>query len=348
MRNTNLVWLVVDSRVNGGIESHILELARALAQRKLTVSVVFLRDYGPHPLRDALRRAGIHTESLDGHLDSLVGRIRQESPGVLHSHGYKAGLYCFCAAKITGSFHCSTFHAGEISPGKVGIYDWLHRQASRFIDSKLAVSQLIARRVPAEITVLDNFVSLPPIQRKTGQRIAFVGRLSHEKGPDMLLDLASRIPEQDFHIYGDGPLADSLRRKAPRSCVFHGNQDSMEPHWQDIDLLLMPSRYEGLPMVALEAMARRIPVIAFEVGALDRVVHTNRNGWLVPPGRLDLFQSRIEAWLNMSPQSKQAIRASARQHVQKHFSADRVLPELLKHYAIDPEERLACCNANCD
>ena len=334
MNTFNPIWLVLDSRGNGGIESHVLELAKALAKRQFSVSVVLLTDYGPHPMRDALHRENIHTKILDGRLQSLLACIRSARPRVIHSHGYKAGLYCCLAAKLTCSFHCSTHHAGEIAPGKVGVYDWLHRQSSRLNDANFSVSEQIARRVPASSRVLDNFVSIPPRAASQGRRIAFVGRLSHEKGPDLLLELAARLESEAFHIYGDGALAGELKAQAPPNCVFHGNQHSMEPHWRHIDLLLMPSRFEGLPMVALEAMARGIPVIAFDVGALGRVICSGENGWLVPPGQLPVFKARIEAWLAMNPAQQQRIRERARRHIENHFSAEQLLPQLLEQYAI--------------
>ena len=337
MNTFNPIWLVLDSRTNGGIESHVLELARALVKRHFSVSVVLLTDYGPHPLHDLLCRENIPAEILDGRLGSLVTRIRSVRPRVIHSHGYKAGLYCCLAAKLTGSFHCSTFHAGEIAPGKVGVYDWLHRQTSRLNDANFSVSEQIARRVPASSRVLDNFVSTPPLAPAHGRRLAFVGRLSHEKGPDLLLDLASRLESQTFHVYGDGAMADELLAKAPANCVFHGNQHSMEAQWRDIDLLLMPSRFEGLPMVALEAMARGIPVIAFDVGALGRVIRSGENGWLVAPGQLPVFKHRIEAWLAMQPAQKRRIRERARKQIVDHFSAEQQLPQLLEQYAIGSE-----------
>ena len=59
MKPNNEIWLLVDSRGTGGIETHILELASALQQQARPVVVVFLKDYGPHPLRDALSVRGI-------------------------------------------------------------------------------------------------------------------------------------------------------------------------------------------------------------------------------------------------------------------------------------------------
>jgi len=347
MSSGNTIWIVLDSRSNGGIETHVLELAKGLGQYGLDVTVVFLKNHGYHPLRDALINAAIKTISLDGGLRSLVKKINITNPRIIHSHGYKASLFCCLAAKCTDTFHSSTFHAGEPGKGKMAIYDWLHRQSSRIIDKNFAVSKEIASRLPVKSVLLDNFISVPDPSPKTGSQIAFVGRLSEEKGPDHILSIARRLSTIQFDIYGDGPLTDTLRHQATDNCRFHGNQTSMEPHWANIDLLLMPSRYEGLPMAALEAMARRIPVVAFNVGAMDKVVLPDQNGWLVIANQVESFQQKIEDWLNMDTMRKEAIRVAARNHICSHFSTQKLIPLLLEQYAEGIGENLPSCNAIC-
>ena len=348
MLRENNIWLVLDSRTNGGIETHVLELAKGMDARGLEVTVIFLENYGLHPLREALCEAGIATFSLDGRFRSLLKNIRKYRPALIHSHGYKAGIFCCAAAHLTGSAHVSTFHAGDPGKGKLALYDWLHRQAARFIDVNFTVSAEISSRVPATTQVINNFVLLPELGPKTGQQLAFVGRLSEEKGPDRLLQTAGQLPQVRFEFYGDGPLMDSLKCGASANCSFHGNQADMADHWSNIDLLLMPSRYEGLPMAALEAMARGIPVVAFDVGALDQVIESGENGWLVQPNNLNAFQDVIEHWLSLNRLQKQVIGVAARQRIASQFSARKNIPLILEQYHRATGSRFPTCDAFCE
>jgi glycosyltransferase involved in cell wall biosynthesis len=348
MYRENNIWLVLDSRTNGGIETHVLELARGLDDYGLQVSVVFLKHYGHHPLHAALSEAGIETFSLDGSFSSLLNSIRKFRPALIHSHGYKAGISCCAAALSTGSAHVSTFHAGDSGKGKLALYDWLHRQTARFIDVNFSVSAEIAGRVPATTLVINNFISLPELAPKTGGQLAFVGRLSEEKGPDRLLAIAAQMERVEFDLYGDGPLMNSLKGSATANCCFHGNQADMAAHWCNIDLLIMPSRYEGLPMAALEAMARGIPVIAFDVGALDQVIESGENGWLIRPNDLDAFRIAIEHWLTLDSQQKDSIRDAARHRIASRFSVRKIAPLILEQYRRAAGSRFPACDAFCE
>jgi glycosyltransferase involved in cell wall biosynthesis len=348
MNRENTIWLVLDSRGNGGIETHVLELARSIDGYGLQLAVVFIEDHGPHPLRAALVDAGIETFSLDGSFGALTGSIRESAPALLHSHGYKAGIYCCAAARITGCVHIPTYHSGDPGTGRLALFDWLYRQTARLNAINLAVSAEIAERIPTHSQVIDNFISIPEPAPRNDAQLAFVGRLSKEKGADRLLAIAAQLGPIQFDFYGDGPQMDTLRRGASANCHFHGNQANMAKRWSDIDLLLMPSRHEGLPMAALEAMARGIPVIAFDIGALDQVVEHGVNGWLVRQNDLEGFRRAIEQWLTLGNTEKDSMREAARHRIASRFSSRRIVPRVLEQYRRAAGGGFPACNALCE
>lgn len=325
------IWLLIDSREPGGIESHVLQLAEGLIQHKREVQVVFLTHYGEHPLRNELRHRGIPTISLDGSVRTLWRATRNQRPNLLHTHGYKAGLYGRLVARLCGIPAISTYHAGEIASGKLALYDWLDRISAGLANHVFAVSPQIAKRLPVNAELADNFVSTSGLINSSGTEIAFVGRLSKEKGPDRFLKLANHYPQQQFHIYGDGPMALALKNAAPVNIHFHGLQHDMSMVWPRIGLLVMPSRQEGLPMAALEAMARGIPLLASRVGALDQLI-SNNSGWLVSSGNSAELVEGLRQWLSMGIDEKRQIQFTVRKKIEHRFSANVAIPKLIKRY----------------
>ncbi len=348
MKIHNRIWLTLDSRTTGGIETHVVQLAMGLKQAGQQVEVVFIKRYDAHPLVPVLKQKGIKMVFLDGRFVTLVKRIKTSRPDIIHSHGYKAGLLCRLAARLTSTIHISTYHAGEISCGKLSVYDWVDRYTAWLNHQSFTVNQDIARRIPTDSRVMDNFIAIPEIKPKTDNHFAFVGRLSHEKGPDHILRLAARLPATKLHFYGSGPMENNLKQQSTGNCIFHGNQSTMDDNWENIDLLIMPSRFEGLPMVAMEAMARQIPVVAFKVGAMSKLVLHEYNGWLFPPGRIDLVQQILERWLTLDDKQKDSVRLAARKHIEDNFSAGKIIPQIRQVYSGLLLKKYPNCDAYCE
>ncbi|WP_072055033.1 glycosyltransferase family 4 protein [Aliivibrio fischeri] len=338
MKNPNdEIWLLLDSRDFGGIESHVLQLAKGLKTFQRSVRVIFLCRYSTtHPLIALLNEANISYRFLEGSFSSLLTYTRHHNPKVIHSHGYKAALYSRLLRISQCSSHqkirfINTYHAGEISQGKLAIYDFVDRWSAPFSHYNFAVSELIKKRIPSKTTVLNNFVNTQNLTQSEGTQIAFVGRLSHEKAPDRFLELANQLSKVQFHFYGSGPMEKDLQNNSPSNLHFHGHQNSMDAIWPHIGLLVICSRYEGLPMVALEAMGRGIPVISTPVGNMSTLICNNENGWVVNP---DALPTAIKKWVNLPLIQVQTIQKNAQQTVQHTFSSQAVIPSLLSAYQI--------------
>jgi glycosyltransferase involved in cell wall biosynthesis len=311
----------------------VLQLASGLQTHGVDVTVVFLNRYGQHPLHTSLMQRDLKAVFLDGKITSLCRSLLRERPTVLHTHGYKAGFIGRLAAKFCGVSSASTFHAGENSTGRLAFYDWLDRYSAFLAARRFAVSKQIAQRLPVTADIVDNFVNTDDLNISNGRAIAFVGRLSWEKGPDRFCALARRFPERCFHIYGGGPDTVQLRSTAPDNLRFHGQQDNMAGIWENIGLLVMPSRHEGLPMAALEAMARGIPVLAANVGALDQLIDPHLNGWLAAPGCDEELAQHLHTWLDMSTYERTQLQQAAWRKIRLRFSAQIAIPKLLAVYA---------------
>lgn len=328
------IWLFLDSSKPGGIETHVLQLANGLRHFGYQPRVVFLKSYGKHPLLEQLHAEGIPTIVLDGRFRSLLKTLCHSQPMILHTHGYKAGILGRIAARISGVRSFSTYHSGEVGPGLLKLYDWLDCHTAWLAERAFSVSHQIAERIPVSTEVLDNFIDTHDLQASHGQQIAFVGRLSHEKGADRFVELAARLPQQTFHVYGDGPMLAELQTAAGDNVQFHGQQNDMSAVWDNIGLLIMPSRHEGLPMAALEAMGRSIPLLATPVGALPELLDNGNDGWLIDGSDLDAMQRQVNTWLTMNTNEKEQLGAAANAKVQSRYSTQTALTPLLAAYKL--------------
>ncbi|WCE31967.1 glycosyltransferase family 4 protein [Vibrio sp. SCSIO 43137] len=337
------VWLLTDSLLFGGIESHILQLCSALLNHNIPARVVLVKQYTQRQaIVERLNALGIPYSFLhqlaathSNPFSQLKSAIRIHQPRLIHAHGYKASLISKLVKVSTpGLAQITTYHAGETPKGRVALYDFVDRYTAPLSSVSLCVSQKIADRLPARSYVIDNFVSVPKPPGQQSKRkptnIAFVGRLSHEKAPDRFIRLATQFPQTAFALYGSGPMEQEIKAEAPDNVQLAGHIDDMDSVWPEIDMLVIPSRFEGLPMAALEAMARGIPVIASDVGALSSLIRDGENGWICR--NKEQMLAALNRWLEMPKESQQRINQAARTTIQQKFSADAVLPEILTHY----------------
>lgn len=330
------IWQVVDSSTVGGIETHIGVLARALIAQGVAVRVMRLADHGPNPWLGQLDAAGVPHGVIGGGVMGLVKRLRRDRPGLIHTHGYKAGILGRLAARLVGIPCVSTFHAGERGPFPVSLYQGLDALTS-CLAPRIAVSAAIAQGLPFGATVIGNFVPVPatpPVVARPNV-VGFVGRFSVEKGPDLFCALAERLAGQGiaFEAFGDGALRPELEARYGSVVRFHGLVTDPSGIWPRLGLLLMPSRAEGLPLAAIEAMAAGIPVAASAVGALPELISNGRSGWLFPAGDLDAMAGAVAAWRAQDGAARAAMGDAAWHTAREGFAVDVLVPQVRAVYA---------------
>lgn len=326
------IWLCLDSRSFGGIETHVFQLATLIQRARNEVKVIFLEDYGTHPLKDKLDNAGIQWKIAGKGFLNFARLIQQGRPDVLHSHGYKAGLYSRLIGRFLSIKTIHTHHAGERLKGRLAFYSFIDRYTAFLHNTNLTVSTAIQKSLPCRAYQVNNFI-LPPEQMdvSSGKQIAFVGRLSHEKGPDTFIELASHFPSNGFHVYGTGPEITNLVCKATPNVVFHGHCE-MEKYWHEIGVLVICSRHEGLPMVALEAMARGIVVLAYQVGELGNLIANSVNGETVPAGAFQQLLAKLHRALNTPPQALERLQQNAVRTISNAYSLNALVGVYSKLY----------------
>jgi glycosyltransferase involved in cell wall biosynthesis len=329
-----MIWILVDSSSVGGIERHVATLAEALRRVALSAEIVLLAPHANNPWLLQLQAARLPFRVLDGSWSGLLSALRQARPQLLHTHGYKANIMGRLSARMLAIPVVATFHAGERGAFPVSAYQLLDEYSS-ILGGRICVSETIRAQLPYTATLTENFMVAPasPPPPLMPRRIGFVGRLSIEKAPDLFCRLArQRAGQDEWHIWGDGPMRADLEREFGTHVRFHGLVTDLSSAWASLGLLVMPSRAEGLPMAALESLAAGVPIIASAVGGLPSVVHDGTTGWLFEAGNLDAAQRGIETWRALASAQQAHMRLACWTFVKENFSAARQLPKILATY----------------
>jgi glycosyltransferase involved in cell wall biosynthesis len=197
---------------------------------------------------------------------------------------------------------------------------WLVRRVIRHLDALVSVSDASARAIElslglprGRVRTIYNAVDLGAHHRAnvgsssatgpSGPVVGAVGRLSHEKGLDVLLRAMARLPGTRAVVGGDGPERESLERLARELGItslvtFAGWVETPWPDHLVPDVLVVPSRREGFGLVAAEALMTGIPVVASAVGGLPEVLEDGTAGLLVPPEDPAALAQAIESVLS--------------------------------------------------
>lgn len=325
---------MIDSSGVGGAETHVATLAQSLRRCELRAEVLLYQDHGNIAWLSQLAYAQVPVRILDGTFAGLYRAIKSVRPILLHTHGYKAGILGRSAARLVGVPVVSTFHTGARERLPVGLYDLLDEWTS-FLGKRIAVSPGIQKRLPFSSYQISSYVSAPtmPPGGSLPRRVGFVGRLSEEKQPDQFCTLARRCPPGvEWHVYGDGPMRALLEHEHSAIVRFHGAVSDMGPVWSSLGLLVMTSRFEGLPVAALEALAAGVPVLASRVGGVPSIVQDGVNGWLFQPDDLDGAERGLQSWLKLDDASQSRLREACWRHVGKNFSEEAVFPKVIAVY----------------
>jgi len=146
------------------------------------------------------------------------------------------------------------------------------------------------RSAGSRIHVMPNGVEIRGRRNFEGEKLVYVGRLTRKKGVEYLISAMRSVKEVDLLIVGDGPDRQRLEKMAAGLRVkFIGmvSPDRVYDYLEQAKILILPSFYEGLPNVILEAMSLGVPVIATRVGGIPDLVRQKETGLLVEPGGVD-------------------------------------------------------------
>lgn len=227
-----------------------------------------------------------------------------------------------------------------------------HREALDAVDRLLCVSEAVARShveagiAPERIATVLNGAEARPMRGDparlraemglaAGPLLLMVGRFEPQKAHDVALAALPAVltahPSATLVLVGDGPLLHPIARRIGRDRLggairMLGRSDDVGTLLAMADLLLVPSHFEGLPLVVLEAFAAGLPVVATAAPGVAEVIEHGRTGWLSPVGDGEAFGRTIVDALADEPARKAAGEA-ARGVWQERFRAERMIAE---------------------
>jgi glycosyltransferase involved in cell wall biosynthesis len=290
----------------GGLERVVRSLAAGhrRAGHRVGVAAVLAAPQTEHPLLDELEAEGVEVFACPvpprayfrerAMVREVIGRF---GPEVVHTHGYRPDVLDGGLSRRAGIPTVSTVHGFTGGDWKNRTYEWLQCRAFRRFDGVVAVSRplrehLIRRGVPAgRVHVVPNAWGngTPPEDRDAARarlnvpdgrfHLGWVGRLSAEKGADVLVEAMPYLRDLPLHLsmIGYGPELPGLRRRAADLGVdgaigWHDGIRDAGRLFTGFDAFVLSSRTEGTPIVLFEAMAVRTPIVATRVGGVPDVV----------------------------------------------------------------------------
>lgn len=313
------------------------------------------------PVQHIPLEIGARTRPLDDlrTVATLTGLLRssaqtgtsEDAIELVHAHGSRAALIGILAARRAGL--PSLFTAHNLLPPMGRFSGTVFRNVANKATMIIAVSEAVANSLVANgvseshITIISNGIDLLPFdryekaQRAERAKVVAIGRLSPEKGFDLLIDafetVVQMVPDATLQIAGDGPERTALEARARRSPVADrirllGRLDDTIPLLHSATLVAVPSRQEGQGLVALEAMAARRPVVATAVGGLTETILPNKTGLLVSPESPAALAEALVALL-LAPDRCRLFGENGRQRVERHYTLERMMDKIQSLYA---------------
>jgi len=360
------VVLAESGRTVGGTERVVWELATRLSKTRFDVRVWLSDDPGIDEFAAALAARGIPVRrvgEVDSRWD-LRGMLRTwrtlkaEKPDLLHVHHVwpAADRYLAPLADLAGIRHLLvTEHIAGHSHSEA--QRSLKRKELARADAVTVVCGAVADSLHrdygvdrARLRVVPNAADPPDEEHEweearkwrdrfgaATRRPLFVSaaRLEEQKGHDVFLDALARLVRKGVQfsaaIAGDGAQKEPLQRRAAmlgleKRVSFLGRLDDVGPLLSAADGVVLASRWEGLPLTLLEALARARPVVATRVGGIPDVIRDGETGRLVPADDAEALAAVLEDFANKSDAALRLGRAGQRL-VRESYTWERVVEQ---------------------
>jgi len=277
--------------------------------------------------------------------------VRRWRPDLIHVHfAVPTGPVAWLLSKLTGTPYILTAHLGDIPGGApektTGWFRWafpftppIWKSAAQVVAVSEFSRQLALKHYPLDIKVIQNGVdtkTLSPgkIRVNTPPRVIFAGRFMPQKNPLQLVRVLGQLQDLEWTctMLGDGPLMRDIREEIADlrlqerfSLPGWVTPEVVIDEFAQSDILFMPSRSEGLPVVGVQALSMGMAILASDIGGFIDLVEHGENGYLVEPDDKETFVESLRDLLTDS-EKLLAFRQASR-HKSKAFDVSYIVDQ---------------------
>ena len=271
--------------------------------------------------------------------------LRSEKPDAVITYNIKPNVYCGLACRMLGiKYYPNVTGIGTVTE-KTGLMKKLilglyraglsgasciffqnAENLAMFRTEKIISEKNAVRLIPGSGVSLETHRPFP-YERGEDVNFLFVGRIMHEKGIDELLAAIPAVrekhPEAKFHFCGyfDEEKYKTLFAEAEKNgeLKYYGEQKDVRPFYQMAHCVVLPSYFEGMSNVLLEAGAHARPVITSDCSGCRDAADENENGFLVPVKDADALAAAMEKFLSLSFEEREQMGVKGREKIEKEF-----------------------------
>lgn len=356
------ILYVITRAEHGGAQVHVSQLIEGFRGRYESFLAVGEEGF----LADRARELGAEVTILPdlvhpispgkdmGALFSISRYIKEIEPDLVHAHSSKAGLLGRLAAKLRGVPSVFTAHGWAFTDGvskkQKAIAIPLERFAGKLASKIITVSEYDKRlamkyKVVPEEKIKAVWNGVPDTEWRSNNvdgapRLVMVARFSEQKDHATLLSALGGMKDWEWtlDLIGGGPGLDEVRAMSRELGIGHRvnflgalEPDQVEKLLSNSSIFVLSSRWEGLPLVIIEAMRAELPVVATDVGGVSEAVIDGETGYLIAPGDAGGLRSRLKKLMD-SQDLRRKMGKAGRARYEKYFTVERMLRETAKVY----------------
>ncbi len=349
----------------GGGTNHVMQLLTGLGDDVENV-LLTQKDSYLYDLAKSKNISVVGGDFFRSRLDrEAIRKVREtietEKPDLVHCHGGRAGFFqSFLSRKTPTVYTVHGFHHARKSfvPRTSGwaAEMWTMSRMDQILfvadfDRQLAVRQKLLRGNKSFQVIHNGIAPLEPQSGSESLGIGFIGRFVYQKNPQLFLEVVKRLPDQNFVMAGGGELEPEIREMVKQLGLedrvkLLGSLDHKAAleFISKLDVLVMTPRWEGLPLLPLEAMFMKVPVVSTAVGGIPEVIEHGETG-LLSSEDADELAKNVNVLIN-DAEIRSSIKRQAFEAAHEKFSQKNMLAKIKRSYGQLLERRMVSRQQN--